>query len=67
MSFGYHGKILHVDLTAGKLEVEEPSETSPEAYPGRGRPTGTGEHPQSDGGCRHRRALLRPVSRHGHR
>ena len=27
MPYGYHGKILHVDLTAGKLEVEEPGET----------------------------------------
>ena len=25
MPYGYHGKILHVDLTAGKLEVEEPT------------------------------------------
>ena len=24
MSYGYHGKILHVDLTARKMEVEEP-------------------------------------------
>jgi len=24
MPYGYHGKILHVDLTASKLEVEEP-------------------------------------------
>jgi len=26
MTHGYHGKILHVDLTAGKFSVEEPSE-----------------------------------------
>ena len=25
--FGYHGKILHVDLTQGKISVEEPEET----------------------------------------
>ncbi len=24
MPYGYHGKILHVDLTAGKLNIEEP-------------------------------------------
>lgn len=27
MPYGYHGKILHVDLTTGKLEVEEPEGT----------------------------------------
>jgi len=26
MSYGYHGKILHVDLTRGSLEIEEPTE-----------------------------------------
>jgi len=26
MAHGYHGKILHVDLTAGKFNVEEPGE-----------------------------------------
>jgi aldehyde:ferredoxin oxidoreductase len=26
MPYGYNGKILHVDLTAGRLEVEEPGE-----------------------------------------
>jgi aldehyde:ferredoxin oxidoreductase len=26
MPYGYNGKILHVDLTAGKLDVEEPGE-----------------------------------------
>lgn len=26
MSYGYHGRILHVDLTNGSLEVEEPDE-----------------------------------------
>ena len=34
MSFGYHGKILHVDLTTGKLEVKEPSETFYRKYMG---------------------------------
>jgi len=27
MPHGYHGKILHVDLTAGKIEVEQPPES----------------------------------------
>ncbi len=27
MAFGYAGKILHVNLTAGKIEVEEPPES----------------------------------------
>ena len=26
MSYGYNGKILHVDLTTGNLQVEEPGE-----------------------------------------
>ena len=26
MPNGYHGKILHIDLTAGTLEIEEPDE-----------------------------------------
>lgn len=34
MPFGYHGKILHVDLTAGKFEVEEPGETFYRKYMG---------------------------------
>ena len=34
MPFGYHGKILHVDLTAGKLEVEEPEEAFYRKYMG---------------------------------
>ena len=34
MSYGYHGQILHVDLTAGKLEVEEPGETFYRKYMG---------------------------------
>jgi aldehyde:ferredoxin oxidoreductase len=34
MPFGYHGKILHVDLTAGKFEVEEPSEVFYRKYMG---------------------------------
>lgn len=34
MSYGYHGKILHVDLTAGKIEVEEPEETFYRKYMG---------------------------------
>ncbi|MBE9472316.1 MAG: aldehyde ferredoxin oxidoreductase, partial [Chloroflexi bacterium] len=34
MSYGYHGKILHVDLTAGTLEVEEPEETFYRKYMG---------------------------------
>ncbi len=34
MSYGYHGKILHVDLTAGKLEVEEPDEVFYRKYMG---------------------------------
>ena len=34
MSYGYHGKILHVDLTAGTLEVEEPEESFYRKYMG---------------------------------
>ena len=34
MSYGYHGKILHVDLTAGQVEVEEPSDTFYHKYMG---------------------------------
>ena len=34
MPYGYHGKILHVDLTTGKLEVEEPEETFYRKYMG---------------------------------
>ena len=34
MPYGYHGKILHVDLTAGKLEVEEPPEDFYRKYMG---------------------------------
>ncbi|MCP4544151.1 MAG: aldehyde ferredoxin oxidoreductase family protein [Chloroflexi bacterium] len=34
MSFGYWGKILHVDLTTGKLEVEEPEEAFYRKYMG---------------------------------
>ncbi len=34
MPNGYNGKILHVDLTAGKLEVEEPGETFFRRYMG---------------------------------
>jgi aldehyde:ferredoxin oxidoreductase len=34
MPYGYHGKILHVDLTVGKLQVEEPSEAFYRKYMG---------------------------------
>jgi len=34
MSYGYHGKILHIDLTAGQLEVEEPDDTFYRKYMG---------------------------------
>lgn len=34
MPYGYHGKILHVDLTAGKVEVEEPEEAFYRKYMG---------------------------------
>lgn len=32
--YGYHGKILHVDLTAGKISVEEPDEAFYRKYVG---------------------------------
>ena len=28
MPYGYHGKILHVDLTTGKLEKEKPEDVA---------------------------------------
>jgi aldehyde:ferredoxin oxidoreductase len=34
MSYGYNGKILHVDLTAGTLEVEEPTDAFYRTYLG---------------------------------
>ena len=34
MPFGYHGKILHVDLTLGKIEIEEPPESFYRQYMG---------------------------------
>ncbi|MBN1180370.1 MAG: aldehyde ferredoxin oxidoreductase family protein [Anaerolineae bacterium] len=34
MSYGYNGKILHVDLTAGTIEIEEPDETFYRRYMG---------------------------------
>ena len=34
MAYGYNGKILHIDLTAGRLEVEEPDETFYRKYMG---------------------------------
>ncbi len=34
MAYGYTGKILHLDLTKGKLEVEEPSEAFYRKYMG---------------------------------
>jgi aldehyde:ferredoxin oxidoreductase len=34
MPYGYNGKILHVDLTTGKLEVEEPGEAFYRQYMG---------------------------------
>ena len=34
MPFGYHGKILHLDLTTGKMEVETPPETFYRRYMG---------------------------------
>lgn len=34
MSFGYHGKILHVDLTTGGMEVEKPPESFYRKYMG---------------------------------
>jgi aldehyde:ferredoxin oxidoreductase len=34
MTYGYHGKILQVDLAAGRVEVEEPDETFYRKYMG---------------------------------
>jgi aldehyde:ferredoxin oxidoreductase len=34
MTFGYHNKILHVDLTSGELEVEQPGEDFYRTYMG---------------------------------
>jgi aldehyde:ferredoxin oxidoreductase len=34
MSYGYHGKILHVDLTTSKMEVEKPPESFYRKYMG---------------------------------
>lgn len=34
MPFGYHGKILHVDLTASRIEIEEPPESFYRRYMG---------------------------------
>ena len=34
MTHGYHGKILHVDLTKGKFDVEEPGEEFYKKYLG---------------------------------
>ncbi len=34
MPFGYHGKILHVDLATGKIEVENPPESFYRMYMG---------------------------------
>ena len=34
MPYGYMGKVLHVDLTAGKLEIEEPPESFYRTYMG---------------------------------
>ncbi len=34
MAHGYHGKILHVDLTQGALEIEEPTESFYRTYYG---------------------------------
>ena len=34
MAFGYNGKILHVDLTSGQFEVEEPGEAFYRKYMG---------------------------------
>jgi len=34
MTHGYHGKILHVDLTKGKFQVEEPDEAFYRRYLG---------------------------------
>ena len=34
MSYGYHGKILHVDLTTGVIDVESPPESFYRKYMG---------------------------------
>jgi aldehyde:ferredoxin oxidoreductase len=34
MPYGYHGRVLHVDLTSGALEVEEPEEATYRRYMG---------------------------------
>src|SRR5512136_3506495 len=34
MPFGYHGKILHVNLTSGEMEVESPPESFYRKYMG---------------------------------
>jgi aldehyde:ferredoxin oxidoreductase len=34
VSYGYHGKMLHIDLTQSRLEVEEPDETFYRKYMG---------------------------------
>jgi aldehyde:ferredoxin oxidoreductase len=34
MPYGYNGKILHVDLTAGNMTVEEPAESFYRSYLG---------------------------------
>jgi aldehyde:ferredoxin oxidoreductase len=36
MPYGYHGKILHVDLTTGRIEVETPPESFYRTYMGGG-------------------------------
>ncbi len=36
MGSGYHGKILHVDLTTGKSQIENPTEQFYRIYPGGG-------------------------------
>jgi aldehyde:ferredoxin oxidoreductase len=36
MPYGYHGKILHIDLTTGKMEVESPPESFYRKYMGGG-------------------------------
>lgn len=37
MPYGYHGKILHIDLTEMTFEVEEPPETFYRTYMGAAR------------------------------
>ncbi len=34
MAYGFHGKILHVDLTSGQIEIEEPPESFYRFYMG---------------------------------